>query len=293
MGGPEYVVAYHGPEEFSYGNRWDHAGVVRESAFVTAISQNCKAQLQRWVDVADWHKVHIVRCGVNADAFTYHECIAHDAPRVCVVARLEPRKGIPTLLQALKELRSRGIDIHLDIVGDGSQRPALEHLTRELEVRDLVTFHGALDAEGVRTCICASMCLVVPSYSEGLPTVLMESMALGRVVIASWCDGIPELVTHGVNGWLVPPGDEQALADALVELNQTSLEQRNEMGRAARSRAMTFHNIEHETATLSELMGSVFIPHHHRGTTHGGHPEHRRKRANERHARAPVAGRAR
>lgn len=111
LGGPEYVIAYHGPEEFDSVSKWDHAGAVKESEFVSAISQNCKAQLCRWVDEADWHKIHLVRCGVNAESFHYHEYTESHSRRICIVARLEPRKGTQTLLHALRSLRGRGIDI--------------------------------------------------------------------------------------------------------------------------------------------------------------------------------------
>ena len=119
------------------------------------------------------------------------------------------------LLPALAAARQRA-DIHLTLVGDGELRPEIEGLIAAQSLRGHVTLTGWLDEAGVRAQLAASHALVLPSFAEGLPMVVMEAMAQGRPALATAIAGVPELVTPGETGWLVPAGDETALARAMV-----------------------------------------------------------------------------
>ncbi|MCC5822456.1 MAG: glycosyltransferase family 4 protein [Phycisphaerales bacterium] len=215
MGGPAYAVAYHGPEEFEEPGRWDIAGTVAESAFVTAISEHACEAVRRASPRAIWDKIHIVPCGVG-EPFLRPEPLPGPGRRMlCVVARLTARKGLGLLIEAMADEVVSGADLGLEVIGDGE---LMEELISAVEKRGLgerVSFRGALGEERVRETMIASHGLVLPSLREGLPVVLMEAMGLGRPVIASRVDGVPELVEDGLHGWLVPPGDREALAGAL------------------------------------------------------------------------------
>jgi glycosyltransferase involved in cell wall biosynthesis len=135
---------------------------------------------------------------------------------VGVVARLEPEKGHPTLLEAWPAVLRAVPDAYLLIVGEGSRREALEALARELRIAHRVVFTGRRD--DVPSVTAALDVAVLPSYREAQGLSILEALALSRPVVASNVGGIPEMITDGVNGLLVPPHDPDALAAAIVRL---------------------------------------------------------------------------
>ncbi len=133
-----------------------------------------------------------------------------------LVGRLRIRKGVEVLLEALRALRDRQLEIRLLIAGDGEHRAALERRAAELELGAAVRFLGRCDASRVRGLLRGARALFVPSIYEGMPLVVLEAMEAGVPVIASAVSGIPEVVEDGETGWLVPPEAPDALADALA-----------------------------------------------------------------------------
>ncbi len=150
-------------------------------------------------------------------------------PLWVVAARLEEQKGHDVLLDALAEVWKRGLDFTLAVAGDGSLREPLEQRARALGLEKRVHFLGALDDLGA--LLAAADAVVLPSRWEGLPLTLLEAMARARPVIASAVGGVPEVVGHGENGWLVPAGDVTALADALEFFHRKS-DRATRLGRA-------------------------------------------------------------
>ena len=135
---------------------------------------------------------------------------------VGVVARLEPEKGHPTLLEAWPLVLRQVPESYLLIVGEGSRREALEAQARELRIAHRVVFTGRRD--DVPAVTAALDVAVLPSYREAQGMVILEAMALSRPVVASNVGGIPEMIEDGVTGLLVPPHDPDALAGAIVRL---------------------------------------------------------------------------
>jgi glycosyltransferase involved in cell wall biosynthesis len=135
---------------------------------------------------------------------------------VGVVARLEPEKGHPTLLEAWPLVLRAVPDAYLLIVGEGSRREALEAQARELRIAHRVVFTGRRD--DVPAVTAALDVAVLPSYREAQGLSILEAMALSRPVVASNVGGIPEMITHGQTGLLVAPHDPAALADAITLL---------------------------------------------------------------------------
>jgi glycosyltransferase involved in cell wall biosynthesis len=145
--------------------------------------------------------------------------IAPGAPIVGVVARLEVEKGHPTLLEAWPQVLASVPDAHLLIVGEGSQREALEAQARALGLlgpHPSVTFTGRRD--DVPAVTAALDVAVLPSYREAQGLSILEAMALGRPVVASAVGGIPEMIEHGRTGLLVPPHQPTFLAHAITRL---------------------------------------------------------------------------
>jgi len=133
---------------------------------------------------------------------------------------------------------------------------ALRTLVQELGIESAVTFAGWLDSEAVQAEIRAATVLVHPSFSEGLPVVIMETMAERRPVIATYVAGIPELVQEGKTGWLVPAGQLEELTDAMKACAATSRTDLACMGQAGFERVRARHDISKEAGKLIALMAS-------------------------------------
>ena len=236
LGAPPFCIAYHGPDEFDAPERWNIRGTVAEARFVTAISSFCAAQLMRWSDVADWPRIHQVRCIVDTAQFNVAP-MPGGPFRLCTIARIAPQKGLPLLLDALAQLSHPP---GLDIVGDGPGRPALEAQAAQLGLGDQVRFLGSRDGAGVRAALAAAHVFILPSFAEGLPVVIMEALASGRPVIASAIAGTGELVDAGC-GWLVPAGDVAGLAATIALARDTDLAALAALGAHGRERVCERH----------------------------------------------------
>ena len=138
------------------------------------------------------------------------------SPIVGVVARLEPEKGHPTLLDAWPAVLAAVPTAHLLIVGEGTQREALQAQAHDLRIDASVTFTGRRD--DVPAVTAALDVAVLPSYREAQGLSILEAMALSRPVVASAVGGIPEMIEHGRTGLLVPPREPAALAAGIVRL---------------------------------------------------------------------------
>jgi glycosyltransferase involved in cell wall biosynthesis len=158
-----------------------------------------------------------------------------DQPRLLCVGRLIPIKGHIVLLRAFAEARRQIPDLRLDIAGRGPLEPALRALAKELEVDDAIRFLGYVAP--VQRAIEDAAIVVVPSMGEGFGMVALEAMERARPVIAAEIGGLGELVEEGVTGLLVPPGEAEPLAHAIVQL-AADLPRAVEMGEAGRRRAL-------------------------------------------------------
>ncbi|MBI3747845.1 MAG: glycosyltransferase family 4 protein, partial [Chloroflexi bacterium] len=166
---------------------------------------------------------------------------------VGVVARLEPEKGHPTLLEAWPLVLRSCPDTYLLIVGEGSRRDALEAQARELRIAHRVVFTGRRD--DVPAVTAALDVAVLPSYREAQGMVILEAMALSRPVVASNVGGIPEMIDDGVTGLLVPPHDPAALAAAIVRL-LTNHPLADTLGRAG-------HDLVHARFCIQLMVGAI------------------------------------
>ena len=173
----------------------------------------------------DTAPVTLIYNGVDLDRYDHQEacCTLPDeygmepgSQIVGVVARLEPEKGHPTLLEAWPTVLRAVPDTYLLIVGEGSKRDALEAQARELRIAHRVVFTGRRD--DVPAVTAALDVAVLPSYREAQGLTILEAMALSRPVVASDVGGIPEMIENGKTGLLVPPHDAEALADAIIRL---------------------------------------------------------------------------
>ena len=235
LSGIPYSFTIHGPDIFFEPHHWRIDEKAARARFVACISDFCRSQLMCFAGQSHWNRFHVVHCGVQPDG----------GRELLFVGRLAAVKGLPVLLEALRNLSG---DWHLTVIGDGPDRAALEVQARGLPV-DFVGYKSQADVAGA---LSRTDVFVLPSFAEGVPVVLMEAMASSVPVIATQIAGIPELVDHQRHGLLVPPGDEEALRDALEQLLNDP-EGRRAMGRAGAERIADAFNIRVEAARLSRL----------------------------------------
>ena len=250
LGGPGFSFTVHGPEEFDMPAALHLPRKVRRARFVVAISSFGRSQLMRWIDAADWGKVRVVHCGLDGEFLAQALTPPPRTQQLVCVGRLCEQKGQLLLLRALHRLREQGVRLDLVLAGDGEMRPEVESLIAELGLADQVRITGWIGGETVRREILDARALVLPSFAEGLPVVLMEAMALGRPVISTYIAGIPELINDGVHGWLIPAGDVLALADAMREVLQHDDAALAEIGARAHERAAARHSVDTEARKL-------------------------------------------
>jgi glycosyltransferase involved in cell wall biosynthesis len=253
LGGPSYSFTVHGPEEFDSPLALKLADKARHAAFVVAVSAYGRAQLLRWLDPSQWHKVKVVHCGLEESFFSARPVTPPGEPRFVCVGRICEQKGQLLLVEAVAKLAARGLAVQLVFAGDGGMRPQLEAAIAKHRLAGRVGITGWISGEAVRDEIVAARALVLPSFAEGLPVVLMEAMALRRAVISTFVAGIPELVRPGEDGWLVPAGDLEALCAALEEAAACPVETLQRMGNAAFERAAARHSIDAEAGELARL----------------------------------------
>jgi colanic acid/amylovoran biosynthesis glycosyltransferase len=215
--GIRWSFTMHGISETDYPAGLMLGRKIEAADLVACVSYFGRAQGMRLVDPAHWEKMHVIRCGVPLDRLPPKES-GSGGPTIICVGRLSPEKGQTGLLRAFARLRANYPDPTLRLVGDGPDRQALERLSEELGVNDAVTFAGRLPEPETLVEIARADLLVLPSFMEGLPIVLMEAMALGVPVIASRVAGIPELVSDGKTGLLFAPSDWDELAQCIARL---------------------------------------------------------------------------
>jgi colanic acid/amylovoran biosynthesis glycosyltransferase len=251
LGGPEYSFTVHGPDEFMAPMGLDEK--VHHAAFVVAISCFGRSQLYLRSRYADWRKIHVVHCGVEGSFHDQASSGAPAGPRLVCVGRLCEAKGQLLLIEAAARLERAGIECELVLAGDGPLRGKIEALIKRLDLASRVRVTGWISSDRVRAEIMAARALILPSFAEGLPVVLMEAMALRRPVLSTYVAGIPELVIPGENGWLFPAGSIEDLVSAMASCLSKDPTELSRMGELGYARVMARHSIDRESAKLADL----------------------------------------
>lgn len=205
-------------------------------------------------------KLRLIRCGVPVEVMAddLPEAPGPEGLRILYVGSLIRKKGVTHLLDALARLPG-GLPWHARVLGGGDLAKELAQQAEALGLSDRVTFEGPQTAEVVAAAHRWAHVLVVPSIVgmggrvEGIPVVLMEAMGRGRVVVASDLSGISELVEHGKTGWLVPAGDNAAIAAALRDI-AADWPAAARIGEAGRDRICADYTISENASSLAEAM---------------------------------------
>ncbi len=257
LAGIRFSFTLHGPAIFFEPYRWRLDLKVRQALFVSCISYYCRSQLMLFCPSDQWPKLHIVHCGVDLQQFT---AVIHqpNGKRLLYTGRLAAAKGLPILFQALAQVVPHHPDLVLTLVGDGSDRQALETLAAALKLTPYLRFVGYQSQNAVCQYLHNSDIFVLPSFSEGLPVALMEALAAGVPVITTPIAGVSELVEQGINGYLVPPGAVEPLAQRIDELlEDASL--RQQLGQAGHLKVAQNFNLAIEIPKLKQIMSSALM----------------------------------
>ena len=257
LGGPPYSFTVHGPEEFDKAAAISLGEKINRAAFVVAISSFGRSQLYRWCDRQHWSKIYIVRCGVDRSFLSGEFVPIAETPQLVCVGRLSEQKGHLLLLEAAQQLGKAGVPFKLAFVGDGELRSEIEASIAKHNLQDSIEITGWASSDTVRKYLLESRALVLPSFAEGLPVVIMEALALNRPVVSTYVAGIPELVDPGKCGLLVPAGDADALAVAMRTILQMPVADLEAWGRTGAERVALQHDIDREARWLATLFRSA------------------------------------
>ena len=262
-----YSLSIHGSAEFYQIRAWRLVAKVQMARFVRCISRFCKSQIMIWTEPAYWHRLPIVHCGVDIPRAPATSRISSGGPlRIITIGRMEPIKGYPVLLDACRVLTACGIDWTLTMVGGGVIVPLLEAAVLRHHLSHKVEFTGPLGQGEVQRRLEASDVMVVSSFMEGIPVVLMEAMAQGVIVVATAVGGIFELIEHGRNGFLVRPNDPEALAATLAEV----VRRRSELAEVAANARHTVE-LEFNQHRTGQEMAALFRKYLSYGSSVPGH----------------------
>ena len=248
-----YSFTAHGSEEFDKAPLLSLDRKLDKATFAICVSSFGRSQLMRWSSPNQWQKIAVVHCGV--DSAFFDSPIEPPPPnrRLVCVGRLDEHKAQIVLVAAARLLHEEGMRCEIVLVGDGFMRKYVEEAIRRAGLQEAITITGWVSGDRVKAEIEAARALVLPSFSENMPVVIMEAMTLGRPVISTYVGGIPELVQPGKTGWLVPAGDEVALAQAMREALITPVTQLAAMGTAARRHIFDHHDAIKEAKKLKRL----------------------------------------
>ncbi len=228
-------------KEVDWVGKWIHRVAFRAGVVPVAIAEEVARSLER---VYGLRNLPLIPNGIPVDQYALAEEVRkawrtregyeESAVLLVSVARMSPQKDHFSLIQAFSIASSRSSQLRLLLVGDGSLRSKLEAQVKALDLKDKVRFLGV--RADVPEILAAADMFVLSSQWEGNPLSVMEAMAAGKPVIATAVGGVPELIQHGISGVLVPPGDVEALAEAILKLaDDPNL--RRQMGKEAFRRA--------------------------------------------------------
>ena len=239
--------------------------LAREAEFTVAVSDFSQLDLHRRCPDST-HKIHRIYNGVRLADFPPTTAASPPGSlHIVSIGRLIEFKGFHHLIEAVALLRSQGLNVTLEIIGEGPWRPQLLDLIASHALTGHVQLVGVLSQESIKSRLARSdvfalaCCVDAQGASDILPTVIMEAMAARLPVVSTRVAGVPEMVVDGVTGRLTPPADPAALADALRELaSDPSL--RTALGTAGQALCAERFSLEKTAGELSRRFQSLPVP---------------------------------
>lgn len=279
--GIHYSVTVHAHDIFVRTAMLDTK--LRDADFVAAISTYNRDHLAKSLGLWAKEKTRVIHCGVEPDKYESARMIGDgDRLQLINVGSLEPYKGQAFLIEACALLEQQGLSFRCRIVGEGEERDRLQALINKRGLAEYVQLLGARTQAEVAALLSTAHCYVQPSIitpagkMEGIPVALMEALACRLPVIASDLSGVPELIQHGVTGYLVPPADPASIARMCQRIYQHPLEAAA-MARAGCQLVKRDFNLATNVGQLVALFEQVMRP----GVEQHGHPSVQSVRINK------------
>jgi len=227
-----------------------------DARFTIAITQWLLDQIHRDYPNLDPSQALLGRIGVDTRRWQPGESAPaadQKAIRLLSVARLHVAKGHDVLLRAVAALVERGYQPTLRIAGSGPEAENLQRLAAELGIAGRVRFLGSIAEDQIIQEMKSADLFVLASHAEPLGVAYMEAMAMAVPTIGTNAGGVPEIISNGVDGILVPPGDAAALADAIADL-MSDQRHRRELGAAGRAKIVRCFDSRLGAATLYQRL---------------------------------------
>lgn len=255
-----WSMTLHGPTEMADVAGHKLALKVGEASLVACTSDWSRSQVLAIAEPGALAHVRTIRCGIDVEMFApVTRAAGEHEPEVLCVAALSRRKGHAVLLEAFARLRRDGVRARLTLVGDGAERARLEAQATRLGLADVVEFAGPVGQDQiVERFYSRADVFCLPSFAEGLPTVLMEAMAAALPVVGTNVMGTAELVRDGVTGLLVAPARADALADALGAL-LADPQRARELGAGGRARVCADYELHAAAAHLRAALAPLIV----------------------------------
>lgn len=258
--GKGYSLTVHGPDEFYNAPGQYLPQKIDATDFIVCISFFARSQMMKLSPYRNWHKFDIARLGVDPDIFVPRpQPEGRDTFEIICVGRLCEAKGQHILVDAVEKLHREDKKVFLRLVGDGPDRESLAQVIRERKLDGVVHLEGPVNQDRIRELYAQADAFSIPSFAEGIPVVLMESMAMEIPCVTTRITGIPELIENGVDGLLVAPSDVDGLADAIGRL----MDDRDlcvSLGKKGREKVIEKYNLPKNVDYLGEVFSRRLMP---------------------------------
>lgn len=219
---------------------------------IVALTENMREKISEKCE----KEIFVISNGINLELFFQGDPgvkAQRTTKNIIFVGRLHSVKGVQYLIEAMKQIHDEMPDVTLLLVGEGSERNYLEHLTAMSGLSGCIDFIGRVPHEAIAEYMNRSDIFVLPSISESFGMVNVEAMACGLPVVASRVGGIPDIVTDNVNGYLVEPGNSEAIAEKVLILLRND-QKRQEFSKTNREKAK-----QYEWGTIVEKLEKIYV----------------------------------
>ena len=249
-----YLLHVHGSEFADFYEECPDAArrivraVLAKATLVLALSEAWRATLQR---ISPPARIEVLMNAVPLPSLDERRQVAQRQPNLLFFGEIARHKGVLELARAFARTADAFPGLQLVYAGTGRSVAETRELAAQLKLGDRAVFTGWLESERKHSVLAGATLFVLPSYVEGMPMALLEAMSWGLPVIATPVGGVPEIVTEGVDGLLVPAGDVEALAAAIRRL-MSDPPLRERLGRAARETVAARFSLD---SAVERLMG--------------------------------------
>ncbi len=210
---------HRGQEKGAYS--WLHKKAIQGSAFTVGVSQTILEQLKEQEESCYIDRLCFIPNGVTDAFYEVHpdKSSPQQPLRLLIIGSLIPRKGVDIVIKSLAKV-SPDVPWKLTVLGEGAELESLKTLASDRRISEHIDFHGVVSPGIIPDFMEKHHVLILPSYKEGRPSVVLEAMAAAMAVVATDIDGTRELVQDGDTGWLFPPGDDDGLAKIITSIHK-------------------------------------------------------------------------